>query len=253
MLRVFFDTFLQAPDQLFLRIRYFLFGIRRSDHGKPIFIPVKEDPSRNLFRNRGKLRAKLFRRHRIFFSAYGHQNDRVIPCGDVNAEVIGHRQDLFQRTVIGHKRAEQQILLRVFLFPCKLLAPGIILRLRSLLLDFLLNTPDAFQKLPRRKRLKQIIGDAQRDGLLGIDKLIISGKNDNRGIRKFLPDKRRQLQPIHKRHLDIGQQDIRLRLQNHRPCKFPVAGLPDKLDIFLFPVDLPLDAVAHYNLVLNKE
>ena len=166
--------------------------------------------------------------------------------------MIRHGEDFRKRPVIRDERAEKEVFLRILLLSCQFLAPDAV-RCFPLLLNLLLHAPDALQEFPRRKRLKQIVRHAKGNRLLSIDKFIIPGKNDDRCIRKFLPDQGRQLQTVHERHLNVRQENIRLCLQNHGPGKLPVARFADELDVFLLPVDLALDAVPHDDLIFYQE
>ena len=166
--------------------------------------------------------------------------------------MVSHGKDFFQRAVICDEGTEQKILFRVLLLPRQLIAPDAVV-LRPAQLDLLLHAADTLKELSGRKRFQKIIRHSKGNGLLGIDKFIVSGKNDNGGIGKLLPNQRGKFQSIHKRHLDIGQEDIRPGLENHRPGELAVTGLADKFDIFLFPVDLPLDSIAHHDLIFDEE
>ena len=150
----------QPPKQVIPGADKVFTGIGSTDQGIAIFIPVKEEPAFHLFRNPGQITAKLRSGHGIARAMHAHQHDTVIPCGDMDAEMVRHRQDLRKRPVIGDKGAEQKVLLCILLFPGQFLAPGTVC-LGTLRLNLLLDAPDALQKLSRRKGLEQIIRHAQ--------------------------------------------------------------------------------------------
>ena len=59
-------------------------------------------------------------------------------------------------------------------------------------------------------RLEDILHYIELDGLLGILKLVKTGENDEFQIGLAPGELRTQLQPVHKGHLDVGEDHIQL-------------------------------------------
>ena len=236
----FSDTFVQ-----------FLSVISGCKDGVAVFSPVKEIPSFYRIEHTGQFLAESSRADPLPFP-YRHQKQPVIAGGYVHLQLFRHPEELRQRSVAHDKRPEQHLPLIIALFAEKFFPP-VKIRHGLLLFDLFFYLPDAAQQFFRRQRLKQIFRDAQGNSPLGVGKLIVSRKNDDPGLRKFLPDQGREFQTVHERHLDVRKQNVRFCLQNHRIGKFSVACFACEFDIFLFPVNLAFDAVPHHDLIFHQK
>ena len=84
------------------------------------------------------------------------------------------------------------------------------------------------QGLPEVLRIdgfQKIFPDAQLDALTGIFKLIISAEDDDTDPGHLGPEHPAQLYSVHKRHLDIGDHDIRIRVPDHGQGHLSVRSL----------------------------
>ena len=87
------------------------------------------------------------------------------------------------------------------------------------------------------------MGHSHIQRLLGLSKVIYAGHDDNARLRVclFLPDVADQRKPVHDRHAQVGQDDIRAFAQIHFIGFFAVGCL-------IYPVNagpVPVQHVAH--------
>ena len=145
-------------------------------------------------------------------------------------------------------------------------APGIILVLSGLpceglqiflLILFLFNP---FFRLLERfdcvclcNWLEKVLIDLQLDCLLGIFKIVITGKDDDPGIRQFPVYQPAQRQAVHKGHLDIRNQDIRTDSAYHGQGDLSVLRLAGKDKTVLFPRDHIPQTFPDDALIFNKK
>ena len=100
--------------------------------------------------------------------------------------------------------------------------------------------------------LEQILIDVQLDGLLRVLKIVISGQDDDPRVRKFAVHQAAQGEPVHERHFDVGDENIRTDSAHHGQGDFSVGGFPGEDKAVLFPRNhipdsLPDDALIFHN------
>ena len=129
----------------------------------------------------------------------------------------------------------------------------IILHLRLLMLITVINLLQTLNKRILRNRLQKIILNPDINRLLRIIKIIIPAKNHNLNIRQLLLHQLTKRQPVHKRHLNIRNQKIRLTLQNQRQRHLPIRSLSRKLKPILLPGNHLLNHLPDHNLILYQK
>src|SRR5690606_15292428 len=96
------------------------------------------------------------------------------------------------------------IFVRLFLKLCQLVA----------FLPFLIQLDGQFLKRVLQgldgDGFEQVVGHAQFDGLLGVFEFVVSAEDDDLYPRHAFPDDLAQLQSVHERHFDVGDQDVGL-------------------------------------------
>ena len=102
-------------------------------------------------------------------------------------------------------------------------------------------------------RLGQILRHPQFDGFLRVFKFLITGQNDDLDVRKLSADQSAELQPVHKRHPDISDHDIRKQPLDHGIGQFSVTGLPTELIAMSLPVDIIFDSLADDEFILHQK
>ena len=60
-------------------------------------------------------------------------------------------------------------------------------------------------------------------------------------------------QPVHKRHFDVGDQDIRLDVLQHRQRDFAVRRFPGQKESALLPREIVPDALPDDDLVIHHK
>ena len=81
------------------------------------------------------------------------------------------------------------------------------------------------------------MSDPVAHGLLGVRKIIVSGKNDKLDVIVVLSDLPYQFKTGKPGHLYVGKDDIRIFIQNGVICLKSVPAYSYDLDVHTFPVD----------------
>ena len=86
-------------------------------------------------------------------------------------------------------------------------------------------------------RLQKILHHPQMNGLTGIGKLTVAGKNHG-GESALLPPQAEHFQTVHIRHPNIGNDDIRMKRPDLFQSLLPGSGLAGNGAVHLCPIDL---------------
>ena len=130
-----------------------------------------------------------------------------------------------------------------------------------LLLPLLLNSASGLlQRLDHAgpgDGLEQILIDVQLNGLLRIFKVVISGQDDDPGVRKLAVHQAAQGETVHERHFDVGDENIRTDSAHHGQGDFTVRGFSGEHKAVLFPRNhipdsLPDDALIFHNKYFDR-
>lgn len=182
------------------------------------------------------------------------QQNHVITLG-VNVDLqllcllvdLGNAQraggDLFKELAAG-------ILLIFLPFLLKLTQIGFLL---PLLVDFPADILQRFQKRRLCHRLKQILLHADLNGLLRKLKVVVSADENNSCLRQFCADKLAECQPVHKRHFDIRNQNVRAQLADLRQRQLAVGRIAAEFKTVPFPVDAVAQPFPHDAFVLYQK
>ena len=84
------------------------------------------------------------------------------------------------------------------------------------------NVPQNAAQVGDINRFQEKVRYAKADGRLRVLKLSVASKDDNSALRLDFPDFRNQFQPVHIRHPDVRQHDVRLSLPDILKGLFPV-------------------------------
>ena len=103
---------------------------------------------------------------------------------------------------------------------------------------------DGFQK---------ILEHAQLDGFLGIFELVVAAEDDDLGRGHAVSDDLAELQTIHERHPDIGDQDVGSDRLQERQGHLAVGGFTAELKAVGLPVHIVADTLTGHDLVLDEE
>jgi len=101
--------------------------------------------------------------------------------------------------------------------------------------------------------LEQVFQDAQLDGLLRVLELIMTAEDDDLGGRQAIPDDLAELQAVHERHANVGDQEIGLGRPEERQGDLTVWGFAAELEAAGLPVYIIPDPLANLDLVLDEK
>ena len=128
----------------------------------------------------------------------------------------------------------------MLVFPGFRLELAQIIFLLALFLDLFLYR---FQRLQQRRLghgFQQILLHPDLDRLFRELKVVVTADQDDFGFGQLGADHFAERQPIHERHFDIGDQNIRTQLADLRQRQLAVRRIPAKFKI----VPRPIDAIA---------
>lgn len=162
-------------------------------------------------------RAPALQREQNDGIALGVNVDLELFCLLVNfRHAQGAGGDLFKELAAG----------KLLIFRPFLLEAAQIVLLFSLLVDF---PADILQRLQQRRLchgLEQVLLHADLNGLLRELKIVVSADEDDPCLRQLGADELAERQPVHKRHFDIRDQNVRAQLADLRQGKLPVGASP---------------------------
>ena len=148
------------------------------------------------------------------------------------------------------KKVPAAVLLVFLHFSVELL---VILPLAFLMLVSAPYLAQPFQKSVLGNRFQEIVLHADSDGLFRVIKIIIAAEDHDLDIRKFLFYHFAQCQTVHKRHLDVRNQKIRLQFFYKRKRHLPVRRLPYQFKPVLLPGNHLFDIFTDYDFVLRQK
>ena len=119
--------------------------------------------------------------------------------------------------------------------------------------DNLRHFTDYSQELFCRNRLQHIVRNTDSNRSLGIFKIIITAQDQYLDIGEFLFYCLRKLQPVHKGHLDIRQDHVRLHGLRQFQGVPAVFRLAHQFKSQAAPVHFPTDAHPDVLLVVHQQ
>ncbi|MNC16153.1 hypothetical protein D3C75_640010 [compost metagenome] len=102
-------------------------------------------------------------------------------------------------------------------------------------------------------RLEQIIFDAECHAFLKIAKFIIPAEDNHLHPRLQLADSTDQIQPVHERHGDVGNQNIRAERGHSFQGFLPILGPADNLHAHSCPIDDIIQTLDDKRLIIHNE
>jgi len=81
----------------------------------------------------------------------------------------------------------------------------------------------------------------------------VSGQDDDRYFRLQFFYRLREFEPVHKRHFDIGDEDVRFYILYHRKRDFSVARFAGKRKARLFPIDFCTETFADDHFIIDDK
>ena len=125
--------------------------------------------------------------------------------------------------------------------------------LSALFLDLLAYAVKRSFQLLRRYRFQQVFPYTERDRFLCIGEIIVAGKDDSFHPRHRSLHFLAQTDAVHERHPDVGQQNIRVQVTEHRQRHLSVRRLSDQLITFFFPWKGIPQVFADRNLIIHEK
>ena len=101
-------------------------------------------------------------------------------------------------------------------------------------------------------RLKDVFGRADLNGLLRVFKIVKARKEHQLDAREAFSQMTPERQTVHKRHLDIGHDNVGMQRFGKLQSFLAVFGRADKGKAAAGPVDFTLNAVADFRFVVDK-
>ncbi|MNJ63646.1 hypothetical protein D3C77_595620 [compost metagenome] len=138
--------------------------------------------------------------------------------------------------------------------PAHALVPPETFKLRLLaafLIDLSADTPQQAGQIRRADRLQAVFFDPDAEGAPGVLEFAVSAQNDDFDIRHTLADESAQLQAVHERHLNVGDQNVRMKLLDQRQRDLAVRGIAAVEEAFLLPMDAVPDRLPDQNFVID--
>ena len=109
------------------------------------------------------------------------------------------------------------------------------------------------QQIPAADGLQQIFLHVERDGLPGIGKIVVSAENDGMNPGHGAGYLTAQLQPVHKGHADIRNQNIRLHILKHVQGDFPVGRFSRQYEFRLLPRKIGADSLPYDDFIIHQK
>ena len=125
--------------------------------------------------------------------------------------------------------------------------------LRPLPVQLVLQPPQHGGQFIGVDGLQNVLHHVHLDGLLGVLERIKTGKDHEPGRREPVCQNAAQLQPIHKRHLDVRQDHVRPQTLRQFQSVLTVGGLPHQRESQPQPVHFPADTLADILLVIYQQ
>ena len=123
--------------------------------------------------------------------------------------------------------------------------------IRELLVQLAFQLFERLRKLLCIDRLEQILCNIQFDGLLCIFEIIKPRKNNHFYRRHLFCNMLAQLQAIHKRHLDIGHNHIRVQMLGQFQRFHTIFRTADYFISQSIPIDLADDSFTNLLLIIH--
>ena len=189
-------------------------------------------------------RAPALQREQNDGIALGVNVDLELFCLLVNfRHAQGAGGDLFKELAAG----------KLLIFRPFLLEAAQIVLLFSLLVDF---PADILQRLQQRRLchgLEQVLLHADLNGLLRELKIVVSADEDDPCLRQLGADELAERQPVHKRHFDIRDQNVRAQLADLRQGKLPVGRIAAEFKAVPLPIDAVAQTFPHNTFILHQK
>lgn len=124
---------------------------------------------------------------------------------------------------------------------------------QPLLIQLLLASFDSGNDVIHISRFCNVVADAVLDRLLRVGKIRKGGQQNDLDLPLCAADPPRKLQPVHDRHFDVGDDNVRLIVEHGLLCLQTVFGSADDLTAELCPVNQCAKALAHQRLVVRDQ
>ena len=95
--------------------------------------------------------------------------------------------------------------------------------------------------------------EAQLDRFLGVAKFVVAAEDEDLGLRPARPHDPAEFQPVHERHLDVGDEDIRQFAFDERKRQFTVGRFATKVQTGARPVDAVANPFPGDNFILDEK
>ena len=175
--------------------------------------------------------------------------DKILLCGQRQAPASALHCRFCGRYPAGKQVIQEMFTQNVlFLFTAAVFSGGT--KLHLLLFDLRGNLFERFHKLRRTDRLEQIRIGVQGNRLLCILEFIVAAEKNNAQPRHRAPHDLCQLQTVHERHTNIGDQHVRFHFDQHGKRHFAVRRFSGKQKPSLLLFNAVADTVPYDLLVI---
>ena len=181
------------------------------------------------------------------------QNDGVALGVDIDLQLFGLLIDLRHAQRAGGDLLEELAAGILLILPPFLLEAAQIGLLLAFLVDLPADILQRFQQGAFRHGLQQILLHADLNGLLREFKVVVAADENDFCLRQLRADEFAERQPVHKRHFDVRDQDVRAQLADLRQRQFAVRRVAAEFKAVPRPVDALAQPFPHDAFILHQK